>query len=192
MSDSSNTASDKSEEQVEILSTEDEKIKLIGNLLGNDSSRNILKLLLEKEMTANEIAQKTGQILSLVIHHLQRLQEAGMVKISKIGKNSKNHDMKYYGPTKLVVVIFPQKASTKAKGSKTLLNSLNKIYRFAAIGIAGIISWALVQQPNNDIPTHSGVVNSIEPEISLITVVIPLSVLLVGLTIERILIAFRK
>jgi len=45
-------------EKVEILSTDDEKIKLIGNLLSNDTSRNILKLLFGQEMTANDIAVK--------------------------------------------------------------------------------------------------------------------------------------
>lgn len=190
MSNSSDTASDKAEEQVEILSTEDEKIKLIGNLLGNDSSRNILKLLLEKEMTANEIAQKTGQLLSLIIHHLQKMQEAGMIRITKTEKNTKGHDMKYYGPTKLVVLIFPSKASDKAKGSKSLRNSLNKIYKFVVIGIAGITSWAVIQ-PGNEIPTHTGVITSV-PSSDLMPIVIPLTVMFVGLIIERILTAFRK
>jgi DNA-binding transcriptional ArsR family regulator len=190
MNNSSDTESDKTEERVEILSTEDEKIKLIGNLLGNDSSRNILKLLLENEMTANEIAQKTGQLLSLIMHHLQKMQEAGMIRITKTVKNTKGHDMKYYGPTKLVVLIFPSKASDKAKSSKSLRNSLNHIYRFVAIGVAGMTSWFVVQ-PRNEIPTHTGVITS-EPTSDLIPVVIPLTVMFIGLIIERIITAFRK
>jgi DNA-binding transcriptional ArsR family regulator len=177
-------------ENVEIMSTEDEKIKLIGSLLGNDSSRMILKLLLEKEMTANEIALETGMRVSLVIHHLQKMQESGMVKISKIGKSSKGHDMKFYSPTKLVVIIFPSKLSNKAKNSKSLLNSLNRIYRFASIGLAGIVSWVLVQNMNNE-PTHGGVVSG-QPMSDLLTVVVPLSVMFFGLIIERILTAFRR
>lgn len=191
MSNLPDADSHKISEDVEILSTEDEKIKLIGNLLGNDSSRNMLKLLLEKEMTANEIAQKTGQLLSLVMHHLQKMQEAGMIRITKIGKNTKGHDMKYYGPTKLVVIIFPQKASNKAKGSKSLLNSLNRIYRFATIGIAGMVSWFLVQDMSNE-PTHGGVVTGTEPASYLLATLISLSVMLSGLIIERILTEFRR
>ncbi|MEO9277337.1 MAG: winged helix-turn-helix domain-containing protein [Nitrososphaera sp.] len=190
MSDSTNLDADNTNENIEILSTEDEKIKLIGNLLGNDSSRAILKLLLEKEMTANEIAQKTEQLLSLIIHHLQKMQEAGMIRITKTVKNTKGHDMKFYGPTKMVVLIFPSKASNKAKGSKSLRNSLNKIYRFAAIGMAGIISW-FVLQPGNEVPVHTGVVTS-EPLLGFVPILVPLMVMFVGLVVERILVAFKK
>lgn len=128
-------------EQIEILSTDDEKIKLVANLLGNDSSRNILKLLFEQEMTANEIAQKTGMLISLVIHYLQRMQEAGIIKISKIGKNTKGHDMKYYSPTKLVLIILPSKFSDKAKKSKSFNDSIKRIISFSSIGVAAVFSW---------------------------------------------------
>ncbi|MDE1843685.1 MAG: hypothetical protein KGH95_08555, partial [Thaumarchaeota archaeon] len=54
------TSSDDLKERIEILSTEDGKIKSIGEMLSNDSSRNILKTLLDDTMTANQIAQKIG------------------------------------------------------------------------------------------------------------------------------------
>lgn len=190
MTSTTDTNSDNTSERIEILSTDDEKIKLIGNLLANDSSRNILKLLLEKEMTANEIAQKTGQLLSLVMHHLQKMQDGRMVKITKVAKNSKSHDMKYYGPTKLVVLIFPSKASNKAKGSKSLINSLNRVYRFAVIGIAGAISWFVVQ-PGNEGPAHTGIITT-EPSSGFIPIIVPIAVMFVGLILERILFALKK
>ena len=76
-------------EDVEIISTHDEKVKIVGEILSNDSSRKILNLLnASNEMTINEIAQKTGLSLSLVTHHLKRMQSAQIVKVSKVGQVS--------------------------------------------------------------------------------------------------------
>jgi DNA-binding transcriptional ArsR family regulator len=175
-------------EKVEIVSTDDEKIKLIGSLLSNDASRNILKLLFEQEMTANEIAQKTGMLLSLIIFHLQKMQEVGLVKINKVGKNSKGHDMKYYGTTKLAVIILPPKISEKAKKSKSLANTLNRIYKFAAIATAGVVAWLVLNINVN--PVSPGLVSR-NPDAMPIGIIIPLLIVIVGLVMERI-IEFRK
>jgi DNA-binding transcriptional ArsR family regulator len=180
-------------EKVEIVSTDDEKIKLIGSLLSNDASRNILKLLFEQDMTANEIAQKTGMLLSLVIFHLQKMQEAGLVRINKIGKNSKGHDMKYYGTTKLAVIIMPSKISDKAKKSKSLFNSLSRIYKFAAIGIAGLVSWLITKQsviPNAEWNAGEELPNI--PTDLYLPIIIGLCVIIIGMIIERVITKLKK
>ena len=128
-------------ERVEIYGTEDEKLRSLGEVLITDVSRNILKLLLENTFTANEISIKTGYSLQLVRYHLKKIQDAGLAEISKIGKNTKSHDMKYYSATKFAIVILPSKFSDKAKSSKSLIKSLKSLYRFGAIGIAAIGSW---------------------------------------------------
>lgn len=179
----------KIQDKIEIISTDDEKIKLVGSLLSNDSSRTILKLLLDDEMTANEIAQKTQMLISLVIHHLQKLQEAGLVKINKIGKNSKGRDMKYYVTTNLTVIIMPSKMSEKAKKSKSLLNTISRIYKFAAIGIAGMISWLVLNIDLN--PIRAGMASQNPQSISM-GIIAPLLIIIVGLILERIIVEIRK
>lgn len=128
-------------ENIEIISTDDEKIKSFGELLSSDSSRKILKLLYSDVMTANQIAQKTGTSLQLVRYHIKKLQDHGIVRVVKIEKNSKEHDMKYYTAARFAVVILPSHISEKARESKSLLDSLKTIYRFAAIGIFGVLTW---------------------------------------------------
>ncbi|TLX93362.1 MAG: winged helix-turn-helix transcriptional regulator [Thaumarchaeota archaeon] len=128
-------------EKVGIYDTDDERLRTLGEVLINDASRNILKLLLDQTLTANEIATKTGFSLQLARYHLKKMQDAGLVEISKIGKNTKAHDMKYYSATKFAIVILPSKFSEKAKSSKSLFKSFRSIYRFGAIGIAAIGSW---------------------------------------------------
>lgn len=132
-------------EKIEIISTEDEKIKSVGELLSSDSSRAILKLLFDDSLTANQIAQKTGISLPLVIYHLKKMQDMSIVKISSIGKNVKAQDMKYYTTTKFAIVILPSSLSQKAKTSKSLANSFKTIYRFASIGVAGVATWFVSQ-----------------------------------------------
>jgi len=132
-------------EKIEIISTEDEKIKSVGELLSSDSSRAILKLLFDDSLTANQIAQKTGISLPLVIYHLKKMQDMSIVKISSVGKNVKAQDMKYYTTTKFAIVILPSGLSQKAKTSKSLANSFKTIYRFASIGVAGVATWFISQ-----------------------------------------------
>lgn len=217
----SNDALDKTDlsEKIEILSTEDEKIKAIGELLSNDSSRSILKLLLDDTMTANQIAQKIGVSLPLAIYHLKKMQDLGIVNIT-----AKENDTKYYTSTKFAFVILSSKASEKAKKSKSLFNSLKRIHRFAAIGISGLVSWAVLQNmnmqeylpamkvPSNTptagpalqppvvvpvpmpAPTLPPYMSPVEPIIphEIWIVVIPLVVIIIGLVIERILRAYKR
>ncbi|MGI0040355.1 MAG: ArsR/SmtB family transcription factor [Nitrosopumilaceae archaeon] len=143
-------------QKIEIFSTDHEKIKLFGELLTNDSSRKMLQILFEEELTANEISQKTGISLQLVKYHINKMEELGVIKVSKTGKNSKSHDMKYYKAKKFAVVILPSKVSEIAKESKSLNKSFKTIYKFVGIGVAAVaslFSLSFLQQPS--VPTPS-------------------------------------
>ena len=123
-------------ENIKILATDDEKIKSFGEILSNDSSREILQLLFNDELTASQIAQKSNVSLQLVKYHLNKLQDLGVVKVSKIEKNSKSQDMKIYTASKFSIVIVPPKISEKTKESKLLVRSFRNIYKVAGLGIA--------------------------------------------------------
>jgi DNA-binding transcriptional ArsR family regulator len=152
------TSNDDLTEKIKILATDDEKIKSFGELFSNDSSRKILQLLFNEELAATQIAQKTDISLQLVKYHLIKLQDLGIVKISKIEKNSKSQDMKIYSATKFSIVIVPPKLSEKTKESKLLVRSFRHIYKVAGLGIAtglsGLFSLSMLQQekhiPVND------------------------------------------
>jgi len=136
-------------EKVEIISTDDEKIKSVGELLSSDSSRNILKLLFDQVLTANQIAQKTGTSLPLVIYHLKKMQEMGIVKLTNVGKNIKTQDMKFYTSSRFAIVILPSNLTEKAKTSKSLANSFKAIYRFGSISVAAVATWFVSQIAQN-------------------------------------------
>jgi len=128
-------------DRVEILSTEDLKLKSIGEILSSDSSRAILKILFNDSLTANQISQKTEISLPLVIYHLKKMQDTGVVKITSVGKNTKSHDMKFYTVDKLAIVILPAMMSEPAKKSKSLFNSFTRIHRLATLGGVSIAAW---------------------------------------------------
>lgn len=132
-------------DRVEILSTEDQKMKAIGEILSSDSSRAILKILFNDSLTANQISQKIEISLPLVIYHLKKMQESGVVKITSVGKNTKSHDMKFYTVDKLAIIILPSKMSEPAKKSKSLFNSFTRIHRLSTLGGASIAAWVSSQ-----------------------------------------------
>lgn len=132
-------------DKVDILSTEDARLKIIGEILSSDSSRKILHLLFNQSLTANQISQKTEMSLPLVIHHLKKMQTAGVVKITNVGKNTKSHDMKFYTIDKVALVILPTEMSKPAKKSKSLFNSFTRIHRLATLGGVSIAAWFSTQ-----------------------------------------------
>lgn len=151
-------------EKIKILATDDEKIKSYAELFTNDSSREILQFLFNEELSATQIAQKTNISLQLVKYHLNKLQDLGVVTISKIEKNSKSQDMKIYSATKFSIVIVPPKLSEKTKESKLLVRSFRNIYKLASIGIATGITWTTlsltVLKQEKQIPVNDAVVSS--------------------------------
>ena len=147
-------------ENIKILATDDEKIKSFGEIFTNDSSREILQLLFNDELSATQIAQKSNISLQLVKYHLNKLQDIGVVQISKIEKNSKSQDMKIYTASKFSLVIVPPKLSDKTKESKLLVRSFRHIYKVAGLGIAtglsGLFSLSQIQQDKQVIDSLSG------------------------------------
>ena len=179
---------------VNLYSSSEDRIKFLGEALGNDISRRMLLMLSKSEMTAYEIARDAELSLSLVAHHLKKMQSAGLVCVSRVSKNSKNRDMKYYRAVSIIMVV-PEGAYDKSKSSKLLSLSLRKIMRFAAIGIVGLSSWLVVTQANvaDDVwyLTEDG---QFVPTVAdpLAPVVVGLGIVVAGLVLERILAALGK
>ncbi len=88
--------------------------------------------------------------MQLVKYHIIKLQDLGVVKVTKIEKNSKSQDMKFYSASKFSMVIVPPKYSEKTKESKLLVRSFKHIYKIAGLGIAagisGLLSIPLLEQ----------------------------------------------
>src|SRR5215831_9273720 len=97
----------KAEERIEVISTEDERIKIIGEELANDTGRAIFGKISQGIASSNDLAKALNVSLPLINWHLNRLLSVGLVKVEKIELSSKNKQMKYYGPVKTALVIIP-------------------------------------------------------------------------------------
>jgi len=175
-------------DEIKILSTDDEKIQKFGELLTNESSRQILQLLFHEELSATEIGQKTGVSVQLVKHHLNKMLDLEIAKVSKVEKNAKQQDTKFYRAKKFAVIIVPSHVSQKAKKSKSLLRSFHTIYHFAAIGAAAVISGIVtsVMTAQSEDTSRGGFDEFVETPVweSALPVIVPLVVISVGLGIE--------
>lgn len=102
----------KAQEHIEVISTEDERIKIIGEDLANDTGRAIFGQI-SQVASINDLAKSLNISLPLVNWHINRLFGVGLIKIEKIELSSKNKQMKYYGPVKTAFVIVPPENSSE-------------------------------------------------------------------------------
>jgi len=145
----------KAEEYLEIISTEDERIKIIGEELANDTGRAIFGKISQGIASPNDLAKALNISLPLINWHINRLLSVGLVKVEKIELSSKNKQMKYYGPVKTaLVIITPENSSdngtSQAKKETVLLKLRQYLASFAAfvVGASGIYFAEKSQAPS--------------------------------------------
>ncbi|TLX84582.1 MAG: winged helix-turn-helix transcriptional regulator, partial [Thaumarchaeota archaeon] len=109
----------KAEEYIEVISTEDERIKIIGEELANDTGRAIFGKISQGIASTNDLAKALNISLPLVNWHINRLLSVGLIKVEKVEMSSKNKQMKYYGPVKTALVIVPPENATESNVSKS-------------------------------------------------------------------------
>lgn len=200
---------EKIKDDILIFSSEDERLKFLGEILSNESSRSILTLLIEKEMTLMQIAKQTNLNPTLVIHHLKKLLQSDVVTITKTIASKKGRPMKFYR-AKPILMISSKNMRDRIHKNKSLLNVLKKITRFAAIGLVGVATWmmvgvARVSDPLQSTykyprPTMPPYMTPIEPHSSLgflqsdlvIPIIATVSVVVIGLAINHMISARRR
>ncbi len=181
-------------DNVQVFPSTDERLKHLGEILSNESSQNILSLLLEKELTIMEIAKTSGISANLVIHHLKKMVDSGIVKVVHESKNSRGHPLRFYR-AKSAIVILTKEAAARADKSKSLRSVLGRITRFGVIGIAGTFTW-IVTSSNYALesafkyprPTLPPYMTPIEPQTSsefLIPVMITAGIVIAGVLLNR-------
>jgi len=127
------------EPQIKVFASDD-NLKALGELLSNDSSRSIIYNLMTKEMYTNEISTKLDMRVSLVIHHLKKLEELGLLEITEKKIKRKGIDHRFFKiRSNIFVVVDNTKEEIIEKGF------LKKIFRdgikLSAVTIMGLMSW---------------------------------------------------
>ncbi|MBK5191049.1 MAG: helix-turn-helix transcriptional regulator, partial [Methanosarcinales archaeon] len=69
------------DEKLLILPLNDKNSKKISQVISSDTARNILEVLASTSRSASEIAEKLGIPLTTVQYNLEKLYDAGLVKV---------------------------------------------------------------------------------------------------------------
>lgn len=173
---------DENLDRIKMFSSDDEKLKILGELLSNKSSRDIIKLLTEKERYANEIANILDIRPSLVVHHLKKLEDVGLLIVTHKKIKKKGIDHKYY---KIIPNVFVASIQTKNKIDKH--GFIKKFFRegvkILSVSLAAVLSWVLLQP---DSRPGAPEVSPIDPMYGVFLVIIS------GLIIEIILLKKKR
>ena len=162
------------QQQIKVFDCNDKSLKILGELLSNDTSRKIVKSLIEKEMYTNEISNKLNISVRLVIHHLKKLEELGLLEITHKQIVRKGNEHRYFRMVPGLFVI-PNESVEKTGFLKRFFKDGIK---FAGIGIAALISWKLL--PENFVLSPDTAEHGND------LIVIPFIIIILGLILERI------
>lgn len=185
---------DHSNDNIQVFSTNDDRLKIIGEIFGNKTSRAILALLLVKDMTIMQIAQESKVSANLVMYHIKKMLQSDIIMVTKHSKNSRGHPLRFYRAKPAIVILSKDTASSTIK-SKSFLNALEKSVRFSAVGIAGAISWILTNShyalesafkyPRPTLPPY---MSPVEPQVSnefLFPLIVTVGIVVLGFLINH-------
>ena len=101
------------DEKLLILPLNDKNSKKISRIISNDTARNILEAIASEPLLTSELAEKLRIPLSTVQYNLEKLNDAGLVKVERTKYSEKMKHVKIYAPQRKFVVIVPGKTNRK-------------------------------------------------------------------------------
>ncbi|HOP09461.1 MAG TPA: winged helix-turn-helix domain-containing protein [Candidatus Methanofastidiosa archaeon] len=128
------------EELFHVVSMNDEKAKIIAMELANDKGRMVLDAIFEGKKSSSEISKELNINLPTVLFHIERLIDAGVIKVIDTNLSKKFREIKYYGPSKRAILIIPEKERSSLDDvSGGLISGINA----KLLGITGMLGAAL-------------------------------------------------
>ncbi len=177
--------------KIKLFYIDDNSLKQLGELLSNETSRSIIKALIEKEHYTNELAEKLGIQVSLVIHHLKKLEELNLVNVTKKRIVKKGVERRFFRiKSDIFITKTTKEGDSKIEGFKKIFNDGIK---FVAIGIVSALSYITTKyyESTEKVVSHdSGGGIEYIPVIEY-PIIIALAVIILGLAIDRIIL-FKK
>jgi len=188
------------DEKVMIFHIDDKSLELFSQVASNKTGRSIILILMEDELYTNEIATKLHIDVSLVIHHLKKLETLNLLDITEKPIVKKGKDRRHFKFKTSIYMSRLPKVETEKQG--ILKKIFKESVKFASIGIAAIFSWMIVKpreiiddKINPEIMTNIDIiveyVDFVDiPETNgllILSIIIPILVISLGFNIERIL-----
>ena len=170
-------------DEVKVFGADDRSLKLLGELLSNDTSRKIIRSLIEKQMYTNELATKLDIPISLVMHHLKKLEELGLVDVEErqITKKTKRH--KFFRMSGKIFVL-PNDSNAEMRETGSLGRILQEKVRYTIIGAAALFAFVLTRGQDGSTAFSPQELPAVP--FYLESTFVPLLIVIAGLAIERV------
>lgn len=123
---------DTDDEKLLILPLNDKNSKKISQIISSDTARDILDALASAPRSTTEIAEQLGIPLTTVQYNLEKLREAGLVKVARTKYSKKMKPVKLYTPQRKLVVIVPEQTS-----KRDVIATLKRYLVVAAVAVVG-------------------------------------------------------
>lgn len=130
----------KEDEKLLILPLNDKSSKKISQVISNDTARDILGALSDESLSTSDVAEKLGIPLTTAQYNIEKLMDAGLVKVERTKWSEKFREVKIYAPQKKLVVILPEK--TSREDVLSVLKKYLPMIGFAA-AISGLVEFLL-------------------------------------------------
>lgn len=121
-----------------VVHLKDDKAKILAMELANDKGRLVLEKIFEGKKSSSEIAKELGMGLPTVLFHVERLLEAGLIKVIDTNLSKKFREIKYYGPSKQAILILPPSVEQEEMTAPLLSRATGKIAGVTSLIGAGL------------------------------------------------------
>lgn len=167
----------KKDVEIKVISQE-ESLKILGELLSNETSRNLMRFLMNKSAYKKKISDETKLAFPLVEHHLKKMEKLGLVKITnkKLIKGGVPH--KTYKITADGIFLMLNTTDEEIEKNSVIKKAFKSGIKFVGIGIVALISWTILPNDNFSMSDSQNV------DVGIIN--ITLIIIIIGLVIERI------
>lgn len=89
-----------------VLGVDDDELASVAAALSSETSRAVLTAVYDEPGTATELADRTETSLQNALYHLEKLTEAGLIRVAETRYSAKGNEMSVYAPAEEPVVVF--------------------------------------------------------------------------------------
>src|SRR5271157_1353331 len=133
--------------------------KALTQTFSNDTAMQIMGLMADGPMSTSAVAEKLGIPLTTAQYNIEKLMEAGLVKIEKTKYSEKGREVKLYRASKRFIVLVPENT-----GGQAVIDALKKYLVLVPIAVVMslLVEYLLPTAQNNSQTLQSASLGAID------------------------------
>jgi DNA-binding transcriptional ArsR family regulator len=135
-----------------VLDVSGEEASATFDALGSETARRIMAAVYEQPRTPVEIHEEVGTSLQNVHYHLDKLEEADLLKPAGVGYSEKGNEMTVYAPASEAVVLFAGEERERSRLERLVGRVLGLYFLLAIATVAFyyVRRWFLTEPARGD------------------------------------------